>query len=374
MALLFLSLPDRAEVFPRMFDAAKKPILIGEAAVTDAAEVNHLRCWRLPEDLHHYPNLKVVISPGAGVDLFGALPSVVALVRTVTPAVEEMVRDWIVMATLMLNHEMPVYLAQAARGDWNGHRNLPARTRRLGVMGLGRIGRLTAQSLTALGFPVAGWGRSGTPLEGCEVFAGAERDVFIARSDLMICSLPLTPETHGLMDAEFLAKLPMGARLVQAGNGAQLDLNALRDALETGRLASAMLDVSEPASLPRGHWIWSDPWVLLTPNIAPPADSEDGARHALAAIQAIRSGTPFPGLVDRARGYLDRRAGWKRAGRNAAPVRNTEESAAARAEFGVSRGRNRARLRETGTMSPNCSRRPRQRMPGARKGASRWLR
>ena len=303
MALLFLSLAERAAVWRRVFADAGEEIVIGAEAVTDPGAVTHVLCWQPPADLGRYPNLQVVIGVGAGVDQIGALPPGVALARTLAPGIDEMVRDWIVMAALMLHREMPRYLDQAARGDWRAHASRPAVLTRVGVMGLGRIGRRAAQALAGLGFPVAGWSRSGRPVDGIEVYGAGRRDAFLARTDLLVCTLPLTPETRGLMDAAFFEGLPRGARLVQAGRGAQLDMAALKGALDSGRIAAAMLDVTEPEPLPPGHWAWTDPRVVITPHVASHTDPEEGARHALAVIRAGRAGVEIPGLVDLGRGY-----------------------------------------------------------------------
>lgn len=303
MALLFLSMAERAAVWAPIFEAAGEEMLIGEAAVDDPAAITHILCWQPPEDISRYPNLQVLISSGAGVDQMPVLPEGVQLSRTVATGIEEMVRDWVVMAALMLHRDMPTYLEQAACGDWRGHMTHKASATRVGVMGLGRIGRLAALTLADLGFPVAGWSRSGAPVAGIEVFGGDNLGAFLGRTDLLICLLPLTPETQGLMGARFFAQLPRGAMLAHAGRGAQLDMNALRVALDEGRISAAMLDVTDPEPLPSDHWAWKYPRVIVTPHIASETDHAEGAEHALAVIRAAREGRAIPGLVDPLRGY-----------------------------------------------------------------------
>ncbi|TMV77575.1 glyoxylate/hydroxypyruvate reductase A [Thioclava sp. BHET1] len=303
MTLLFLSMAERAAVWAPLFAEAGETMIIGEEAVTDPAEITHILCWVPPVDIARYPNLKVIISVGAGADQMPPLPPGVALSRTIAPGIDGMVRDWIVMATLMLHRDMPVYIAQGHAAQWAPRRSLPANRTRVGIMGLGRIGRLAAETLHALGFPVTGWCRSGTPLPGIEVYPEADLGGFLSRSDLVICALPLTPATRGLLNAAFFAQLPKGAKLVHAGRSAHLVMEDLRRALASGQLSNAMLDVTNPEPLPADHWAWSDPRLIITPHIGSYTDYEEGARHALAVLRASRAGDPIPGRIDPARGY-----------------------------------------------------------------------
>lgn len=302
MALLFVSTPARLPVWQKMFDTAGLRMIAGEEAVTDPAEVTAIACWLPPADLTRYPNLRVVLSVGAGVDHFPPLPDGVALVRTLAPGIEAMVREWTLMATLMLHRDMPIYLQQAREGLWQSQPVRPASGRRVGIMGMGRIGGLVATSLTALGFEVAGMsrnGRGGT----VPMFPASRHEEFLARTDLLICLLPLTEETRGILGRQTFAALPRGAGLVQAGRGAHLDPEALRGALDEGQLSGAILDVTDPEPLPPDHWMWRDPRIVITPHVAAQTDAAEGAQHAIAVMRALQDGAPLPGQVDRALGY-----------------------------------------------------------------------
>lgn len=302
MSLLFLSTPSRLPVWRSMFASEGETLIEGEAAVTDPAEVTAIACWLPPEDLSRYPNLRAVISVGAGVDHLPPMPDGVMLSRTLAPGIEAMVRDWVVMATLMLHRDMPAYLDQAQRGDWKGQPVRLTASRRVGILGMGRIGTLAAQTLQGLGFDVAGLSRSGHA-DAVAMFPASDFDGFLARSDLLVCLLPLTNETQGILNAKTFSALPQGAALVHAGRGAHLDTEALRGALNSGQISTAMLDVTNPEPLPAGHWMWGDPRVIVTPHVAAQTDAGEGARHALAVMRSLRDGTPMPGLVDPARGY-----------------------------------------------------------------------
>ena len=303
MGLLLLTNEARAKTWKRVFDDAGEEIILSEAAVSNPAAVSCLACWVPPADLSVYPNLKALLSTGAGVDQMPPLPEGVALVRCDVAGISEMVRDWVLMAVLMLQRQMSLYLQQARAGQWETHLTRSASAFRVGIMGMGRIGQLAARALGACGFDVAGYSRSGRPVEGCEIYGPDRLAAFLGRTDILVCLLPLTAETRGMLNADLFAQLPDGAMLVHAGRGAQLDMAALRGALDSGRLASAMIDVTDPEPLPEGHWAWTHPQLIVTPHIGAETDAEAGAQHALEVVRALRAGAPIPGQVDRDAGY-----------------------------------------------------------------------
>ncbi|WP_126975327.1 2-hydroxyacid dehydrogenase [Frigidibacter oleivorans] len=303
MALLFLSTRERAPVWHRILTEAGEEMVDGEAAVTDPAAITEIACWTPPADLGRYPNLRAVISVGAGVDHLPPLPPGVVLSRTLSAGIDAMVRDWVMMAVLMLHRDLPAYLQQARQGLWKARPVREAASRRIGILGMGRIGRLVADSLTTLGFDVAGQSRSGAGGPGSTLFRASETEAFLARSDLLVCLLPLTEETRGILGARTFAMLPRGAGLIHAGRGGHLRMTDLREALDGGQLSGAVLDVTDPEPLPADHWLWSDPRVIVTPHVAAQTNPVEGAQHALAVIRALRAGHAVPGRVDRERGY-----------------------------------------------------------------------
>lgn len=303
MTLLLLSTPERGKVWPQVFADAGEDIVVGEQAVRDPSTIEHIACWHPPKDLSIYTRLKTLISVGAGVDHLPALPEGIALSRTIAPGLEAMMRDWVVMATLMSHRDMPMYIAQARQGLWKAGSVAAAGKCTIGILGVGRIGWLTAASLLDLGFRVRGWSRSGATVDGVEMFAANDLDAFLGGVDILVCLLPLTELTRGILGDELFGKLPRGARLVHAGRGGHLDMMALARALDGGKLASAILDVTDPEPLPAAHPFWNDPRVVITPHVAAQTDAREGAMHALAVIRAVREGRPIPGLVARERGY-----------------------------------------------------------------------
>ncbi|MCB8840353.1 glyoxylate/hydroxypyruvate reductase A [Aurantimonas sp. VKM B-3413] len=309
MALLYLSSAERAAVWRPIFRDALPdvPFVEGEAAVADPASVRFIAAWTLPDGIiDRYPNLEMILSVGAGVDQFdfAALPEHVTVARMVTPSIGAMMRDYALLGVLAMHRQLPRYIAQQRSRVWEAGPVDLASRRRVGVLGLGQLGRATLHALLPLGFPLAGWSRTPRTVQGVETFHGPDGlQPFLARSDILVCLLPLTPETRNILDADLFAALPEGACLVHAGRGRQLDHDALLAALDSGRMGGVFLDVTEPEPLPAEHRLWSHPKVILTPHVATVTDFEEGAHCAVDCIRAQLNAQPVPGRVHRSKGY-----------------------------------------------------------------------
>lgn len=273
----------------------------------DPKDVRWLATWVPPDDIAGtFPNLELVFSVGAGVDQFdfSKIPPHVPLVRMLEPNIAESMVEYVCLAVLALHRDLPLLLAQQRREVWKEFQITTAARRRVGVLGLGQLGQAALERLKAFGFPLAGWNRSPRAIDGVEVFAGAGAlPAFLARTDILVCLLPLTDETRGILDARLFAQLPDGAMLVNVGRGGHLVQEALIAALDSGKLAAAMLDVTDPEPLPAGHPLWRHEKVILTPHVASMTHPETAVRFVLDTIARHKRGEPLPGLVDRSRGY-----------------------------------------------------------------------
>jgi len=205
---------------------------------------------------------------------------------------------------LHFHRRMASYFAQQRDALWQPRAELPARLWPVGVMGLGVIGAHVAQRIASLGYPVAGWSRTGAAVEGIDVYAGAAGfQPFLARTQVLVNVLPLTRETRGILDARAFSAMPRGGYVVNIGRGAHVVDQDLIAALDSGQLAGAMLDVFEQEPLPAGHPFWRHPGIIVTPHVAAPTLAAEAQTQIADTIRRIERGEAPLGLVDRNKGY-----------------------------------------------------------------------
>ncbi|NIZ13171.1 glyoxylate/hydroxypyruvate reductase A [Phaeobacter sp. HF9A] len=307
MAFLFNSDPERGAIFREIFASLLPDLEVFQRDDDVPPEqIRYLLTWSAPEDLTAYPNLELLFSIGAGVDQFNAetLPPHVKLIRMVEDGLIRMMQEYVTLGVLALHRDLPAYQDHQRRKLWQ---SLPARQAtdcRIGFLGLGRLAQAAIERLKPFGFPLAGWSRSEKQIPGVRCFHGAaQRPGFLAQTDILVCLLPLTAQTRGMLDQDLFAQLPRGARLLQVGRGPQLDQTALLAALDNGQLAAAMLDVTDPEPLPQDHPLWSHPKVTITPHIASVTQPQTAARAVAENIRRHRAGQDLIGLVDHTRGY-----------------------------------------------------------------------
>jgi glyoxylate/hydroxypyruvate reductase len=275
--------------------------------IGDPAAVRYLAAWEPPADVTRtFPNLEVIFSTGAGIDQFdlSGVPPHIAVVRMTEPGIVEGMVEYVTQAVLTIHRDLFDYAALQRDRVW---REMPVRaasTRRVGVLGLGMLGTAVLRMLKGFGFRCAGWSRSPHEIEGVECYAGADTfDAFLARTDILVCLLPLTDATRGLIDKRVFDKLPKGASFINVGRGPHVNQQDLLDALNSGHLHAAILDVTDPEPLPPEHAFWTHPRVRLTPHIASATRPETAVDVVLDNLRRHREGLPMIGEIDRARGY-----------------------------------------------------------------------
>jgi len=276
--------------------------------IGDKAAVDYALVWQ-PEPglLASLPNLRLIISLGAGVDHIlrdPQLPPDVPILRLVDPYMTRAMSEYVVLQVLRLHRLDFDYRAQQAAAEWREHAQKNAAERRVGILGFGQLGQDAAKKLAGIGFDVAGWSRSGREVPGFATYGGADGlDALLARSEILVSLLPMTPETEGILDARLFARLPRGAGLVNAGRGRQLVEDDLLAALGSGQIGAAVLDVFREEPLPAAHPFWRHPRIIVTPHVAAETHPPTAAAIITEAIDDLEAGRPVANLIDRRRGY-----------------------------------------------------------------------
>lgn len=254
------------------------------------------------EDLSAYRNARLVQSLWAGVERIVSNPTLTQpLARMVDPGLTQGMAEYCTGWTMRAHLEMDSY---AQDGNWRNGQVPPLATERhVTILGMGELGRATADMLAGLGFHVIGWSASGRPVDGVEIFGADDLDKALQRAEILVTLLPDTPNTRGVMNAERFARLPKGAWLINPGRGTLLDDDALIASLDAGHLGHAVLDVFRTEPLPRDHRFWADPRITVTPHIAAETRPETAAPVVAENLRRAMSGQLILNLVDRAKGY-----------------------------------------------------------------------
>ncbi|MFS8980657.1 glyoxylate/hydroxypyruvate reductase A [Cupriavidus necator] len=277
-----------------------------EAAIPE--DVEAIVAWGLkPGVLPAYPKLRLVCAATAGVDKLLAapdLPASMPVTRIVDPGQQAGIAHYVLATALRHTRGLAIYAEQQRRGEWKRHPGRDLSRCRVGVLGLGEIGSAVARMFAAIGYPVGGWSRSAKHLAGVTDYTGDEGlDAMLAQSDILVCTLPLTPRTNGMLNRELLSRLPKGAYFINVGRGehvVEADLIAL---IDEEHLAGAALDVfaKEPPSA--DDPIWNHPRIEATPHIAADPSYELVARQCVKNLRRARDGRELLNLVDRQAGY-----------------------------------------------------------------------
>ena len=230
-----------------------------------------------------------------------ALPRHVPLARLVDPGMVAAMTETVLAHTLDWHRRLYRYRAQQREGKWHRFRQYMASDHTVGILGLGALGTAAAQRLLALGFHVAGWSRRPKRIEGVSCFT--EIDSVLVRSDVVVCLLPLTEQTRGILDLENLKKIKKGGGVINCARGPHIVRDDLIAALDSGHLAHAWLDVFDKEPLPADDPLWRHPGVSITPHAAALTEPRTAVIEVAANIERVRRGERPANLVDFAAGY-----------------------------------------------------------------------
>jgi glyoxylate/hydroxypyruvate reductase len=279
----------------------------------DPASIQYVAAWKpRPGLIASLPNLRVAFNLGAGVDALlkdPTLPAHLPIVRVVDADLTSRMTEYVVWHVLDLHRQGPLHRAAQAQAKWIGPEQAAAKSLRVGLMGLGEIARDASEVLVRLGFRVAGWSRTHKTLAGVETFAGADGlDAFLSRTDVLVSLLPLTADTHGILNTALFRKLSRDGvlgkpALINAGRGGLQVERDIVACLDDGTLGHAVLDVFETEPLPQASPLWRHPGVTITPHNAADSDPDEISRYVIAQLQAHERGEALRNVIDRVRGY-----------------------------------------------------------------------
>jgi glyoxylate/hydroxypyruvate reductase A len=259
-----------------------------------------------PAAVRRFTGLEWVQSLWAGVEKLVAEPAFehLPIVRMIDPELGRTMAEAVLAWTLYLHRDMPAYLAQQRDCHWRQLRYVAPSARRVGILGMGVLGQAAARSLLGAGFTVQGWSRRPKQLDGIATFSGDAGLVEMSRqTDILVCLLPLTQQTRHLVDSRLLDRLPPRACVINFGRGPVLHTRSLVDALDSGHLAHAVLDVFDEEPLPAGSALWRHPAVTVLPHISADTDARSASRIVAANVRHWRQTGQVPPAVDRLRGY-----------------------------------------------------------------------
>lgn len=299
---------DWLEYLTKEFGEGRVDMRVWPDTVGDPADIEYAMVWRHPHgDLMNYPNLKCILSLAAGPEAVledPGLPEGVPVVRLVDSSLTDDIVLFCIHWVLHVHREFDLYLDAAKRGVWQRFGRKHPQDTRVGILGLGELGSRSAAALASLDYDVAGWSRSPKDIAGVESFHGADGlRPFLARSDILLCLLPLTDQTRDILNKDAFAAMPQGAVLINAGRGAHVVDDDLIAALDSGHLGGAILDVFREEPLPEGHFYWSHPKVVVMPHIAGRTHPQTASAVVSENIRRVERGETPHHVIDRNRQY-----------------------------------------------------------------------
>lgn len=313
MAVLLIGEIDPTDTWFRQFIAELKKSMpnIDLRLFPDCGKLEDIEialAWKPPLGaLQNFPNLKLVISLGAGIDHIlkdPNLPKNISIVRLISPSQTLQMAEYVNLAVLFFQRRLLDYQQLQRAQQWEYLPISNAKSFTVGIMGLGAIGSTVAKRLKNTGLSVRGWSRTSKEIEGINCFHGQEQfKLFLSECRVLVCLLPITPETENILNADTFSALPKGAYLVNVGRGKHLVEADLLSALDSDRIAGAFIDVFSIEPLPKDHPFWLHPRIIVTPHISAAGIPSEFADQIINSINKFQSDQALENLVDLNRGY-----------------------------------------------------------------------
>ncbi|MFZ4287834.1 2-hydroxyacid dehydrogenase [Variovorax sp. HJSM1_2] len=306
MRIVFSCTGTKAEPWLRSLRMALPDAQIEEWA-PGAPQADYAVVWAPPQTLlDEQPKLKAMFNIGAGVDALMRLrlPADLPIVRLDDAGMSVQMAEYVCHAVIRHYRELDVCEVDEARQRWSYH---PPRLRSdfsVGIMGLGVLGERVAKAVAAFEFPVNGWSRSPKSIDGVRCFHGQDQfHDFLAATRILVCLVPLTPDTVGVLNRDSLGRLKPGGYVINVARGAHVVDEDLIALVDSGHLAGATLDVFHTEPLPPEHPYWQHPKITVTPHTSARTERELSIGQIVQKIQALERGEKIAGVVDLGKGY-----------------------------------------------------------------------
>ncbi|KQC33148.1 dehydrogenase [Nonlabens sp. YIK11] len=271
----------------------------------DPDAVTMAMMWKAPEgSFKGYDHLQVIGSLGAGVDhLFAdpSLPENVQLTRVVDEKLSGDMQEFVL--GLCLNHIKNLHFYAQQDREWKPQPYLRVENVHVGILGFGTLGQAVGAKLKSVGFQVSGWSKTAKNVDGIKSYRETELDDFLNVSQILVCLLPLTEKTTGILNKELFMQLPENAFLINVARGGHLVETDLLESIENGHLAGAALDVFNKEPLPQDHAFWKHPKVLITPHVASNSNPPTVVAQIVENYRRMKNGDPLKNTVSSERGY-----------------------------------------------------------------------
>ncbi len=272
-----------------------------------APQADYAVVWKPPQQLlDEQTSLKAIFNTGAGVDALMQLrlPAGVPVIRLDDAGMSVQMAEYVSHAVIRHFRELDGYESDMAMGKWSFRKPRSRVDYPVGVLGLGVLGERVAKAVAQFDFPVNGWSQSPKSIAGVQSFHGAAQlDAFLAASRIVVCLLPLTPDTENILNAQRLAQIRPGGYIINVARGAHVVDADLLAAIDGGHLAGATLDVFRVEPLPQGHAFWNHPKITITPHTSARTLRSESIAQIARKIAALQNGQTVAGRVDAARGY-----------------------------------------------------------------------
>lgn len=275
---------------------------------TEREQTQFVLAFRPPENaFQNFPNLKVIASMAAGINHITKnhhIPENVTITKVNDHMHHRDMADFVLALTLSYMRKLPIYFQQKEAAEWQAHDYQRPHETTIGIMGIGAIGKAIGELMLKNNFKVTGWSRSEKHIDQIKTFHGEnQRNDFLKTADILVCTLPLTKETEGILNTEVFDNLPQGAYLINVGRGKQLVEADLVTAIENGQLAGAALDVFREEPLPKDHPFWKNEHIMITPHTAGSVSPASAVAKVLQNYKAMKNGESLVDVVNVNKGY-----------------------------------------------------------------------